>query len=104
VRDDRRGRAAELERTTAPGEPDRRTVAAAMKEIVVVCLAIEAETGMVDSAAPFVVIPFQRPHRGGIYHNEPDVTAQLRPGERQARFEAEWSDGEWKFGKRVADP
>jgi hypothetical protein len=31
---DRRGRAPELERAAASGEPDRRTVAAAMKEIV----------------------------------------------------------------------
>jgi hypothetical protein len=74
-----------------------------MKEIVVVCLAIDAETGTVDPAAPFVVIPRQQPHRGGVYDNEPDVIAQFHPGERQARFEAEWTEGEWKFGKRVAD-
>ena len=77
-----------------------------MKEIVVVCLAIDAETGEIDPAAPFVVIPRQprlQPRRGGVYHNEPDVIAQFLPGERQARFEAEWIEGEWSFGKRVAD-
>jgi hypothetical protein len=74
-----------------------------MKEIVVVCLAIDAETGDIDPAAPFVVITTQRPARGGVYYNEPDVIAQFMPGERQARFEAEWTEGEWKFGKRVAD-
>ena len=24
-------------------------------------------------------------------------------GQRRARFEAEWIEGEWKFGKRVTD-
>jgi hypothetical protein len=45
------------------------------------------------------------PHRRGVYEKEPEVIAQFSPGERQARFEAEWSeqDGEWKFGKRVTD-
>jgi hypothetical protein len=72
---------------------------------VVVCLAIDAETGAIDRAAPFVVIPYQRPHRGGVYDNEPEVVAQFRPGERQARFEAERDDekGDWIFGKRVDD-
>jgi hypothetical protein len=59
-----------------------------------------------DPTAPFVVIPRQprlQPHRGGVYHNGPDVIAQFRPGERQARFEAEWTDDGWKFGKRVTD-
>ena len=73
-----------------------------MIEIVIVCLAIDAETGVINRAAPFVVIPRQQAHRGGVYDNEPDVIAQFRPGERQARFEAEWTEGKWKFGKRVA--
>ena len=44
-------------------------------------------------------------HRRGVYENERDVIAQFLVGERQARFEAEWSeqDGEWKFGNRVRD-
>ena len=49
-----------------------------MKEIVIVCLAIDAETGAIDPTAPFVVIsrqPRLQPHRGGVYHNEPDVIA-----------------------------
>ena len=74
-----------------------------MKEIVVVRLAIDAETVAIDPAAPFVVIPQQQPHRGGIYDKEPDVIAQFLPGERQARFEAEWTEDGRKFGKRVAD-
>jgi hypothetical protein len=79
-----------------------------MKEIVIVCLAIDAETGAIDPTAPFVVIseqPRLQPHRGGVYHDEPHVIAQFLPGERQARFEAEWSDetGDWIFGKRVDD-
>ena len=55
-----------------------------MKEIVVICLAIDAETGAIDRAAPFVVIPYQRPHRGGVYDNEPNVIAQFQPGETGA--------------------
>ena len=81
-------------------------MATAVKEIVIVCLAIDAKTGEIDPAAPFVVIsrqPRLQPHRGGVYHNEPDVIAQFLPGERQVRFEAEWTEGEWKFGKRVTD-
>jgi hypothetical protein len=77
-----------------------------MKEIVIVCLAIDAETGAIDPTAPFVVISRQRrqrSHRGGVYHNEPHVIAQFFPGERQAQFEAEWTEGEWIFGKRIAD-
>jgi hypothetical protein len=77
-----------------------------MKEIVIVCLAIDAETGAVDPMGPFVVISRQhrlQPHRGGVYHNEPDVIAQFLPDERQARFEAEWTEDGWKFGKRVID-
>src|ERR1700730_195029 len=60
MRDDRRRRPAELERATASREPDRRAMAAAMKEIVLVRLAIDPQTGVVDFAAPFVVIPRRR--------------------------------------------
>jgi hypothetical protein len=48
----RRGRAAELERTTASGEPDRHAMAmkdkAAMKGTVLVRLAVSPQTGAVD--------------------------------------------------------
>jgi hypothetical protein len=86
-------------------------VATAVKEIVLVRLAIDPRTGAVDPTAPFVVIPRRRelqrlPGRGGLYEKEPGVIEQIRPGEREAQFEAEWSkqEGGWKFGKRVADP
>jgi hypothetical protein len=75
-----------------------------MKEIVLVTLAIDAESGAVDPSAPFVVSP-PPPHRRAVYENEPEVIAQFLPGETQARFDAEWNDetGDWIFGKRVAD-
>jgi hypothetical protein len=81
-----------------------------MKEIVLVRLAIDPQTGAIDPTAPFVVIPRRRelqrlPGRGGIYEQEPAVVEQFRPGEREAQFEPEWSKqhGAWTFGKRVTD-
>ena len=41
--------------------------------------------------------------RRSVYEDEPEVIAQFLPGERQVRFEAEWTDDGWKFGKRVGD-
>jgi hypothetical protein len=92
-------RVTESERTSNP-----------LKEIVLVTLAIDTETGEIDPAAPFMVILRRRalqrlPGRGGIYENEPGAIEQFRPGDREAQFEAEWSkqEGGWKFGKRVDD-
>jgi hypothetical protein len=77
-----------------------------MKELVLITLAIDTETGEIDPQAPFMV----NSRRRGIRHNrpyedEPAVIEQFRPGERQVRFEAEWNDekGDWIFGKRVDD-
>jgi hypothetical protein len=89
---------------------DHEALPTAMKEIALVRLAIDPQTGAVDSTAPFVVIPRRRElqrllGRGGPHEKEPAVIEQFRPGEREAQFEAEWSkqEGAWKFGKRVAD-
>jgi hypothetical protein len=67
-----------------------------MKEIALLRLAIDLQTGAADPAAPFVVILRRRelhhlPGRGGLYEKEPGVIEQFRPGEREAQFEAEWS-------------
>jgi hypothetical protein len=77
-----------------------------MKEIVLVTLAFETETGTIDPKAPFMVNSHRRGLRyNGPYEDEIGVIEQFRPGELQARFEAEWDDkkGDWIFGKRVDD-
>jgi hypothetical protein len=77
-----------------------------MKEFVLVILAVDAETGDIDPTAPFMVISNRRGGRfNRPYQDEPMVIEQFRPGERQARFEAEWNEetGNWIFGERVED-
>ena len=71
-----------------------------MREIVLITLATNPETGTIDRTAPFLV-QASDPARSGLYEREPEVLAQIQPGERDATFEAEWMGGEWKFGKRV---
>jgi hypothetical protein len=71
-----------------------------MKEIVIVSLATDSKTGTIIPDAPFLVTA-SRADRSGVYEKEPGVIEQIRPGECQARFEAEWDDatGNWIFGK-----
>jgi hypothetical protein len=63
------------------------------KEIVLLTVALDWETGEIDRDAPFMVNSsrlgtlYNRP-----YENELEVIAQFRPGEWRARFEAEWDD------------
>jgi hypothetical protein len=80
--------------------------ATAMKEIVVVTLAVDTETGKIDPKAPFMVNSCRRGTRyNRPYQDEPRVIEQFRRGEAQVRFEAEWDDkiGNWIFGKRMDD-
>jgi hypothetical protein len=69
------------------------------KEVVLVCLGRKPDIGEPDRGAPFMV-KAQNPHRGGLYYDEPAVIAQMVPGEREARFEAEWDGAQWRLGKR----
>ena len=72
------------------------------KDIVIVCLAIDAQTGTIVPDEPFLV-KASRKDRSGVYDQEPEVIARFLPGEQYARFEAEWTDERWIFGKHVRD-
>jgi hypothetical protein len=62
-----------------------------MKEIALVTLAFDTETGRIDSKAPSMVNNRRRRVRyNGPYDDEIGVLEQFRPGELQARFEAKW--------------
>ena len=76
---------------------------APVKEVVIFCLAIDAETGAILPDAPPLLVKASRADRSGVCEKEPKVIAQFHPGEEQARFEAEWTDAGWRFGRSVAD-
>ena len=69
-------------------------------EIVEIRLGRKSDGSFARDAA-FMVIA-KDADRCGLYKSEPDVIAQLAPGEDIARFDATW-DGEWKFGRRIQD-
>jgi hypothetical protein len=69
------------------------------KEIVT--LAIDTQTGEIEPTAPFMVNSGRRGLRFNCpYEDEPGIIEQFRPGERQARFEAEWTEGEVRQARR----
>ena len=70
------------------------------REIVEIRLGRKSDGSFARDAA-FIVIA-KDADRCGLYKDEPDVIAQLAPGESIARFEATWN-GQWKFGRRVHD-
>ncbi len=72
----------------------------AMAEIVEIRLGVKSD-GSPARDAPFVVIATDA-DRSGMYADEPKVISQLAPHEDRGWFEATW-DGEWRFGRRVAD-
>jgi hypothetical protein len=77
-----------------------------MKEIVLVTLAIDTQTGEIDPKAPFMVNSRWRgPRYNRPYDDEPGVMEQFQPGETQVRFEAEWNaeTEDWIFGRRIDD-
>jgi hypothetical protein len=47
------------------------------------------------------LVEARRADQSGVNDQEPEFIAQFAPGKQQARFEAEWTDEGWKFGKRV---
>ena len=95
-----RAAAEETARAVGAATADQ-TIADALM-IVLVTLAVDPETGKVDPGGPFLVTPPPL-LPACLYEDEPQVMAQMLPGERQARFKADWIDGAWRFGKRVRD-
>jgi hypothetical protein len=74
-----------------------------MAEIVHVRLPTDRETKQPLRHAPFMVYCPADPWRSDFYVDEPNVIAQLADDEFEARFEAEWVDEEWRFGRRIVD-
>ena len=72
-----------------------------MKSLVTIVLPCDRK-GLMDPNGPFLVLASE-PGRTGCYEDEPDVIAQFYEDEAEAKFEAEWIDGEWKIGKRILD-
>jgi hypothetical protein len=86
------------------------SVRMAVIEIVIVEIKLgRSPDGNIARHGPFMVFGDDADRCGlddadrcGLYDKEPDVIAQLGPGEDNGLFEATW-DGEWKFGRRVQD-
>ncbi|HEY0567380.1 MAG TPA: hypothetical protein VGD13_04505 [Xanthobacteraceae bacterium] len=72
------------------------------KTIVKVSFWRDPKTGQIDHLAPFAVSDRTGRH-AGQYEDEPQILAEIGPDTSVAYFEAQWIDGRWVFGHRVAD-
>jgi len=75
---------------------------ASMKSIVTIYMPSSAALAEFGLDAPFLVQSAEL-MRTGIYEEEPGVLLQMPFDQKVAKFEAEWVEGRWNFGRRLLD-